>query len=158
MTIETRTFAIELVEDRHRLSPGILRGTLMPYGQQAGDRPEVFEPGSLYWDEAGVVLREQHNRESPIIRFVPQEHTDGLFVEVPLPDTARGRDAALSVRNGTLRGLSVEFVAQKEARRDGVRRIQRARLVGAGLVDDPSYTGATVEVRHRTAGRRRIWL
>ena len=83
----------------------------MPYGVKALDRPEMFRSGALTWQPAGVVLREQHNRQAPIVRFSPEEQADGLHVEIPLPDTQRGRDAAISVRNGTLRGLSVEFIA-----------------------------------------------
>ena len=63
----------------------------------------------------------------------------------------------MSVRNGTLRGLSVEFLSERETQRRGVRVIQRARLVGAGLVDSPSYAGARVEARGKKA-RRRVWL
>ena len=51
------------------------------------------------------------------------------------------------VRNGTLRGLSVEFRSLHEHRAAGVRRITAARLGGAGLVDSGSY-GNRVEVRH----------
>lgn len=158
MVPEIRYCEVSLTETRDGDGPGTLNGILMPYGRRAGNLAEVFEPGSLHWPDHGVVLREQHNRQAPIIRFVPEDRDDGLYVAIPLPDTQRGRDAAVNVRNGTLRGLSVEFLAQKQARRDGLRRIQRAALVGAGLVDDPAYTEATVQVRHRIDGRRRLWL
>lgn len=76
-------------------------------------------------------------------------------MDVQLPDTQDGRDAATMVRNGTLRGLSVEFRADDEGVVGGVREIRQARLLAAGLVDDPSYP-TKVEVRARP--RRRLWL
>ena len=154
--IEHRSVEIRIADDPERRGPGVLSGVLMPYETRAGDRPELFERGALYWDAAGVVLTEQHNREAPIMRFVPIAEDRAVRVEFPLPDTSRGRDAATMIRNGTLRGLSVEFRAERESVRDGVRVVKKARLTGAGLVDDPSYT-APVEVRHREA-RRRVWL
>ena len=103
---EIRYCSVELREDDQRRGPGILSGVLMPYETRALDRPELFRQGALHWPDGGVVLREQHNRQAPIVRFTPDERADGLHVAIPLPDTQRGRDAAISVRNGTLRGLS----------------------------------------------------
>ena len=77
------------------------------------------------------------------------------MVDVQLPDTVDGRDAATMVRNRTLRGLSVEFVAADEGFVGGIREIRQARLLAAGLVDDSSYL-TKVEVRARP--RRRLWL
>ena len=138
-------------------SPGLLEGVLLPWNEVSPSFRERFVPGSVSWPSEGVVLREQHNRQAPIVRFVPTETEAGLHVAIPLPDTQRGRDAATSVRNGTLRGLSVEFRASRDAYQDRIRNILAARLVGAGLVDDPAYAGATVAVRAR-GGRRRLWL
>ena len=159
MKPETRAVKIELREDAERRGPGILEGVLLTYNQRASDRAEVFSPGALSWPAGGVVLREQHNRQAPIARFVPK--VEGLEVRatIPLPDTQRGRDAALMVRNGTLRGLSVEFLAEEEGHSGGVREIRRARLAGVGLVDDPAYPGSAVSVRHKSGPRRRrLWL
>lgn len=158
--IEVRSYEIRLSEDPDRRGPGVLTGVLMPYEVRAKDRAEKFASGALYWPEGGVVLREQHNRQAPIVRFRPEERDGAVHVAIPLPDTQRGRDAALSVRNGTLRGLSVEFQSHRnvETRESGLRVIRRAKLLGAGLVDDPSYAEATVEVREGSEGRRRLWL
>ena len=151
MRTETRAIEIRLAEDPDRGGPGLLQGVLMPYEKRAADRAEVFKAGSLHWPSGGIVLREQHNREAPIVRFVPKVEGSEVRASIPLPDTMRGRDAALMVRNGTLRGLSVEFIAERESQVSGVREITRARLTGAGLVDDPSYSGAAVSVRHAAA-------
>lgn len=149
--------SLELRADDTRASAGILEGTLLTYGERASDRAERFDMGALSWPDGGVVLREQHSRQQPIARFAPVLQGAELRVSIPLPDTARGRDAAINVREGVLTGLSVEFHALSEGREGAVRVIKRARLVGAGLVDDPSYGGSRVEVRARTE-RRRVWL
>ena len=145
--------AVELREDRR--SPGRLVGTLLTYGERAADRPERFAAGALTWPDGGVVLRRQHARGAPIMRVVPEVRGGAVVVDVPLPDTAAGRDAAAEIRAGLFRGLSVEFNALRERVAGGVREIQRAALVGAGLVDSPSYGGSLVEVRGK---RRRVWL
>ena len=157
MRVESRAVEIRLQSDPERRGPGILEGVLIPYGQRAQDRPEMFEPGALHWPSDGVVLRAMHKRESPIARFVPEASESEVRVSIVLPDTTAGRDAATNVRAGVLRGLSVEFRSERETVRDGVRVIQRAFLVGAGLVDAGAYAGATVEARGK-GGRRRLWL
>ena len=149
--------SVEIREDDTRQSPGRLTGTLITYGEQAGDRAELFEPGSLEWPEGGVTLRRQHNRQAPIARVTPVVRGREVVIDTPLPDTQAGRDAAREVRDGLFTGLSVEFRAALQAHAGGLRRIKRALLTGAGLVDSPSYAGSRVEVRQR-AGRRRLWL
>ena len=152
--------AVEIREDQSRTSPGRLVGVLMRYASPASDRRERFAPGALHWHDGGIVINEQHNRQAPIMRVIPEERGGAVVVDAQLPDTQRGRDAATSVRNGTLTGLSVEFVAESEGRAaDGFREVRRALLVSAGLVDDPSYGDALVAVRARDyTKRRRTWL
>ncbi len=151
--------AIELRADDARESPGRIVGTLVTYGERAGDRAELFTPGALTWPDGGVILNEQHNRQAPIMRFVPTVEGRQVRIDAALPDTQRGRDAATMVRNGTFTGLSVEFRARRETRSaGGVREIHAAELGGAGLVDSPSYRGSSVEVRHKGRRRRRLWL
>lgn len=148
---------IELRADDSRASPGRVIGTLIEYGIQARDRQERFLDGSLSWPDGGIVLSEQHNRQAPILRFTPKLEGSKLTIDALLPDSTRGRDAAVSIREGLFTGLSVEFVSKQEARRGGVREIARAQLVGAGLVDSPSYAGSSVSLRWK-ADRRRLWL
>ena len=143
------TCEIRYSEDETRQSPGRLTGTLLTYEVRAADRPEIFRRGSLRWPENGVLVREQHNRQAPIVRVIPYLDGDAVKVDTALPNTARGRDAVTNIREGVLGGLSVEFYAEDEGRRGGLREIRRALLGGAGLVDAPSYAGSTVEVRAR---------
>ena len=150
--------AIELRADDSRQSPGRIFGTLIEYGKRASDRAEVFTENSLRWDEGGVILNEQHNRQAPIMRFVPTVDGREVRIDAPLPDTSRGRDTATSIRNGTMTGLSIEFRATDEGMAGGVREVRAATLMGAAVVDSPSYEGA-LEVRERDkARRRRLWL
>ena len=149
---------IEYRQDDSRQSPGRLSGTLLTYGQRASDRPETFADGALSWPDGGVVLNLQHDRRQPLLRFVPEVRGKDVVVSAALPDTSAGRDAAVLVREGVMTGLSVEFRSLQEGRRDGMREIRQAKLLGAALVDDASYKNV-VEVRERADGkRRRLWL
>ena len=57
--------SIEYRADDSRESPGRIIGTLLTYGEKAGDRPEVFAPDSLTFADDGLVLNRQHKRKSP---------------------------------------------------------------------------------------------
>ena len=149
--------AIELRADETRQSPGRLTGTLIEYGKRASDRAEVFADGALTWEDRGVILNEQHNRQAPIMRFTPVVEGREVRIDAALPDTSRGRDVATMVRNGTMTGLSIEFRATAQTRTGGVREVRAARLMGAAVVDSPSYKGA-LEVREGDKRRVRVWL
>ena len=150
--------ALELRADDTRAGPGRLTGTLIVEGEQASDRRELFMPGALTWPPEGIVLRRQHARDKPITMIQPRREGNRIFVDENLPDTVAARDAAVEIRAGMFKGLSVEFVSRREKFAGGLRRIGGALLKGAGLVDTPSYTSALVSVRHKGAGRRVPWL
>ena len=59
----------------------------------------------------------QHERrkKSPIMRVIPALVGDELRIDQALPDTQAGRDAAVEIRSGLMRGLSVSFQAQRQA-------------------------------------------
>ena len=155
MAVSEIRCTIEYRADETRQSPGHLFGVLVTYEQRARTRPEMFAKGALEWPDDGVILNRQHVRGAPIVRFVPEIVGDEVRIDMMLPDTTAGRDAATEVRNGTLSGLSVEFGALQESRRGGLRIIERAELRAAGLVDSADY-GNLVEVRGQY--RRRLWL
>ena len=71
-------------------------------------------------------------RGAPIMRVIPELRGDELVIDQPLPDTQAGRDAAVEVRSGLMRGLSVEFKAIRASVVSGVRRIASATLVAGG--------------------------
>ena len=153
---------IELREDESRLGPGRLVGTLMAYGQRAKDRAEVFEIGSLKWDPSGIIVNRQHLRQSPIMRVLPTVEGNDVKIDAQLPDTSAGRDCAAEVRSKLMTGMSIEFRAVKQIIVGGVRRITEAVLSGAAIVDSPSYSAASVEVREEIGGNRpsesTLWL
>ena len=142
---------IRFVEDETRQSPGRLTGTLVTYEVKASDRPELFARGALRWPAEGILVNEQHVRDRPILRAIPFMVGDEVRIDAPLPNTTRGRDAAVGVKEGVYGGLSVEFFAEREGRRGGLREIRQGLLVRAGLVDKPSYAASLVEVRAELA-------
>ena len=162
--MESLLIPLEYRQDEKRESPGSLIGVLMTYGTQAKDRPEMFEMDALHWDASGIVIREQHNRQAPILRAVPYLAGRELRINAPLLNTTRGRDIAEAMKgpNPLFSGLSVEFRAEKESRRNGLRVISSALLGGAGLVDSPSYRDSVVEVREDSGltlpGAQTLWL
>ena len=139
---------VEYAEDTTRESAGRLTGVLVTYGEQAKDRPDIYEAGSLSWPDGGIVLNEQHDRKQLLKRFSPYLDGDELRVDFPLPPTQRGRDAAYMVRDGTYTGLSMEVRRDSivSTYRAGVRHISRGQLVAAALVDESAFLGSTVEV------------
>lgn len=144
--------SIELRADDSRLSPGRIVGTLVEYNQKALDRAELFSPGALSWDQAGIVLNRQHRRDEPVMRFSPSIDGNEVLIDAALPDTTAGRDMAVEVRNGLFRGLSIEFRALRERRVNGIRVIDKATLTGAAVVDSPSYP-TRVDVRSFDVGQ-----
>ena len=161
MKQETIECEIRMAEDETRASPGRLQGVLLKYGAKASDRNETFLPGSLSWPPEGILLREMHRRDSPIARVLPFEQDDEIRIDAQLPNTQRGRDCVENIRQHVYGGLSVEFGAIEQRRVGSRREIVKAVLGGAGLVDVPSYTESTVEVRAKTDVQRRIarlWL
>jgi len=148
--------AVELRGDGERTSPGRLVGTLIETGRVAGDRREVFTPGSIRWPANGVKLLAEH-RGRLVTRVEPTVEGSEIRLDVALPDTALGREVAAEVRAGRKRGLSVEFYATDEGDVQGVREVRAALVDAVAVVESPAYDQATVEVRKR-AGRRRWWL
>ena len=150
--------AVEFRADETRQSPGRLTGTLLTYEKRATDRAELFKDGALSWPENGIVLNVQHDRKQPLTRFTPVIEGREVRVDVPLPDTGAGRDIATLVRNGTMTGLSIEFRSRQESQRNGLREVRAAELLGAAVVDSPSYQGQLEVRERRRQGRLPRWL
>ena len=53
---------VRFEEDESRQSPGRLRGVIIRYEKQAGDRPEIVARGAFYWKDGGIVINDQHRR------------------------------------------------------------------------------------------------
>ena len=161
MEPERRYSAIDFREEGR-----VLTGVAMAYGTRAalpwGE--ETILPGAF--GDVGsldVVLNFQHRRDRPLARtggggLELRDSKDALALTAALPRTRDGDDA-LALAGTVLRGFSIEFQAEAERQEGGLRIIERASLLGIGLVDKPAYTSAVVAAMRAAARRRcRHWL
>ena len=72
MKTETRIVEIRLAEDETREAIGRIQGVILTYGERAIRQGRTICSGSVSWPEGGIVLNEQHNRQAPITRVVPE--------------------------------------------------------------------------------------
>lgn len=137
-----------------------LNGVLVRYGDVAATPagPERISAGA-FGDVSSldVIANLQHQRTRPLARsggggLTLTDDAESLAAEILLPDTTDGRDTAALVKQGVLRGLSLEFAAVAESRSGGVRQIDAARLLGLGVVDKPAYPQSLVELRQTGRG------
>ena len=147
-----RNFPVELREAQS--GPGRLSGVVLPFGRVAGDRREVFAPGSVSYPHNGIRLLLEH-RGRQFARVTPEMVGNEMRISLDLPDTTEGREAARMVQSGERAALSIEFHALQQAIVSGVREIRSAIVDAAALVPSGAYDQARVELRGR---RRRVWL
>ena len=135
------TCEIRFAEDESRQTPGRLSGVLLTYGEIASDRRETFELDSLHFPDGGLWINDSHDRRAPILRAMPRLEGRALLIDEAIPDTQRGRDIVTGLKSDPplYTGLSLEFKAEKETRRNGLRVIQRAYVPSAGLVGSELY-------------------
>ena len=136
-----------------RVAGRTLSGRVMTFGDVSPEHRERFLPGA-FGPAPSAPLNIQHDRSMVVLeagRYALNDTGRTLEIRAELP----AGSAALSlVRRGALNGYSVEFHSRSERRASGVRVIERAALVGIGLVDQPSYPDSLAEVR-RHGGRGR---
>jgi HK97 family phage prohead protease len=118
---------------------------------------EVFLPGAF--TEAvreDVVALFGHDRNRVLGRttsktLVLREDNVGVAFEVVLPDTTDGRDLAVSVERGDIRGNSFGFIAVKETWDETVtppqRSIHKASLIEISPTAFPAYDDTTIAMR-----------
>ena len=143
--------------------PGELIGAAMRFGDVA-DLPwgrERFEPRSIHYATGGVILNRQHDRGRPLARFPEGGLTldmsdSALTMRARVADTTEGRDTVALVRSGVLRGLSVEFIPEKERSEGDLRVIERAKLIGVAVVDDGAYSAATVSAMRARVAKTKL--
>ena len=141
-----------------RVAGRTLTGTVLRYGTVSPSHRERFVPGAFGATPAAP-LNLMHDATIQVLAagdFVLTDSERALELRAELPASS----AALRlVQSGVLNGYSIEFHARGEHREAGIRVVERAELVGIGLVGAPSYPDATAEVRAAVlARRRRIWL
>ena len=136
-----------------RVAGRTLTGRVMTFGDISPEYRERFLPGA-FGPEPSAPLNIHHDRAMVVLdagRYALNDTGRALEIRAELP----AGSAALSlVRRGALNGYSVEFHARAERREAGVRVIERAALVGVGLVDQPSYPESTAEIRRGGGGGR----
>ena len=143
--------SVQITDDETRQGPGRLTGRLLSYGETIthSKGKEQFEPRALQWGDDGVVFYDSHQTapRNPVAIVQPENRDSEAVVDFVLPDTSAGRRIAQRFRDGTYKGLSIEFRSVREAYRDGIRRISKAWVNGFAAVESPAYPSATVEVR-----------
>ena len=136
-----------------RVAGRTLSGRVMTFGDISPEHRERFLPGA-FGPAPSAPLNIQHDRSMVVLgagRYALNDTGRTLEIRAELP----AGSAALSlVRRGALNGYSVEFHSRSERRESGVRVIERAALVGIGLVDQPSYPDSLAEVRRGGGGGR----
>jgi HK97 family phage prohead protease len=93
------------------------------------------------------------------------EDTEGLRVEIDLPNTSAARDLVESIKRGDVSQMSIGFTAiddswEKDSAGVMVRTLKRVRLVDVSPVTFPAYPQTDVKVRGARIGRlnRRLEL
>ena len=136
-----------------RVAGRTLSGRVMTYGDISPEHSERFSPGA-FGAAPSAPLNLQHDRNMVVLGagdFVLSDTQLALEIRAELP---AGSAALKLVKRGALNGYSVEFHSRQERRESGVRVIERAELVGVGLVDQPSYPDSIAEVRRGGGGGR----
>lgn len=159
MSIETRTLSAPL---EARAVDGVKRvgGLAVSYGGQAdiGDSfRELFAPGAFrasLSDDILALFGHDRNRvlgrtSAGTLRL--REDANGVHFEIDLPDTTDGRDLAVSVERGDIRGTSFGFRVQRETWDDTTnpptRTIHEAILREISPTADPAYGDTTIAMR-----------
>ena len=130
----------ELALEEREGGSGRIRGTILPIGRIAGDRREVFTPGSVSWPAAGVRLLAEH-RGRQVMRFTPIERAGNLEIDEQLPDSDLGREVAGEIRSGKRSGLVGRIPRDRGshgARRPGDIRGAGQRRGGDSLASLPA--------------------
>ena len=131
-----------------------LSGTVINFGEIAtiGRFTERVNAGAFDgYDESRMVMNIQHDRRQPLARpdteYLDLTNDSNSFgMRLRYPPTDYGRRAKELVDVGILRGLSVEMIVPDDGESWNARErtINRATLVGFGLVDIPAYGGSVL--------------
>ena len=151
MSLERFYAGLELRAEGRRLV-----GPAIRYGEISPSHRERFEPGAFALDDGRTRWLDVGHDPERVIAYTGGglELSDGphaLEVSATLPRIPAADRALADIQAGRLKGFSVEFHAKGERRESGIRVVERADLVGVGLVGNPSYQNSTVEVRARGA-------
>ena len=130
---------------------GYFRERILP-----GAFADALKPG------ADVLALHSHDTGRVIGRSIAgtlrlAEDTTGLAVEIDLPDTGDGRDLAVQLERGDIRGMSFGFrVTHDEWDESGEipwRKIHKPGLYGVWAVANPAYGDTSLALRSLDAAR-----
>lgn len=132
-----------------------LSGPVVRYHEISPGHREKFLPGSLPLSPTETIQLDYRHDQYRTLTWtgaglVLEDTPEALLARAEIPATPVGDLALAEVREGKLTGFSVEFHARQESRESGIRVIERADLVGVGVVAKPSYPGSVVELRRRS--------
>ena len=131
-----------------RVTGRTLSGTVLRYGDVSPSHRERFEPGA-FAPVPAVPLNLEHDGGMVVAApgaFDLRDSPAALEIRAELPPSSA---ALMLLRRGAVDGFSIEFHARSQRQVDGVRVIDRAELVGVGLVQGPSYGESMAELRAR---------
>ena len=139
-------------------SPGVISGYVIRWGESAnigfGYKESVQKGAFGDISNAALIANYMHQRAQPLGRtqgsgLEMTADDTGVYAELTLPDTQRGRDTATEVRNRILRGLSIEFYIDKANVDEKAKTVvhTKARLLGFGVVDIPAYRRSVPKIR-----------
>ncbi|MDE0331473.1 MAG: HK97 family phage prohead protease [Nitrospinae bacterium] len=137
-------------------------GEALVYGDEAvfSWGRERIEPGA-FAPVGDVILNRQHDRKTPLARtggggLELNDTPEALRIHASLPETEAANDTLTLVRAKILRGLSIEFHATAERGEGDLRIIEKARLVGVAVVDEPQYPQSLVQAREAEMRAKRL--
>ena len=134
--------------------PGTVVGPVLHYGDVATlpFGQERILPGAFGdLSTADLFVNRMHMREQTLANtgagLTIDDNAERLHAETELIDDMYGEMTAKQVKNGRLRGHSIEFRTLEDDFLDGIRIIKRARLYGFGIVDKPAYPQSVANMR-----------
>ena len=134
--------------------PGTVVGPVLRYGDVATlpFGQERILPGAFGdLSTADLFVNRMHMREQTLANtgagLTIDDNAERLHAETELIDDMYGEMTAKQVKNGRLRGHSIEFRTLEDDFLDGIRIIKRARLYGFGIVDKPAYPQSVANMR-----------
>lgn len=166
MNLEVRSL-VEQPEFRSTNGKLVAAGVAMRYGAKSkpikGQFREVFNPGSFAKTIQEQDIHAHNEHHGPYLARTGAGSLrlfDGrseLAYEIDLPDTTAGRDAAVLLERGDIKGSSIGFRAiPKEVTwavdTDGMalRSISAAKLSRVDLTIQPYYPDSTAEMAYRS--------
>ena len=130
-----------------------LVGPAIQYGEVSPSHRERFDSGAFNLGDGRTRWLDVAHDPERVVAFTGggglelRDTPAALEVSATLPRIPAADRALADVQAGTLKGFSIEFNAEAERRESGIRVVERAGLIGIGLVAHPSYTGSVAEVR-----------